>query len=312
MEQMVIASDLGVTASVPYFGALPYVRRAVESLLQQTHRNLTVVVVCDGDPNPPWPELSHIRDPRLVRFSLQGSRGPYFAHQVVLGASSTPYFLVQDADDWSSPERVAILLSKLIADGSDLAFSAWQQYREDSSGALKKDSIRWRRRNPAAAPFKGSAAQEPFLFDPVLTGEFINRASHHGVFRKQALERIGGYYGGFRMNYDTLLTNLLLIVGKVSFVDAPLYHYLHRCDSLSHSRATGARSAERNLTREKQAALYREALQLRRSWVDRQISSVELTARIAQLVTRSVPVEARNALARETSRLAGILRNTRM
>jgi len=308
---MVATADLEVTASVPYFGAPRYVRRAVESLLGQTHRRLTVVVVNDGDPVPPWRELEHIRDPRLVRFNLAKSRGPYFAHQIVLGASRTPYFLVQDADDWSSPERAATLLATLVADGSDLAFSAWQQYREDANGALSKTSIRWSRRQSGTKPAHPPTGQEPFLFDPNLTAEFINRASHHGLFRKQSLERIGGYYGGFRMNYDTLLTNLLLIVGKVSFVDAPLYHYLRRADSLSHSRATGGQSAERIRIREKQAALYREALHFRRVWADRKISSVELTTCIAQLATRSIPVEERSALAHETARLAGILRKVR-
>jgi len=166
---MVATADLQVTASVPYFGALRYVRRAVESLLGQTHKRLTVVVVNDGDPVSPWRELQHIRDPRLVRFNVAKSRGPYFAHQVVLGASTAPYFLVQDADDWSSPERVATLLTTLVADGSDLAFSAWQQYREDANGALSKTSIRWSRRQPGTKSAHPPSAQEPFLFDPNLT-----------------------------------------------------------------------------------------------------------------------------------------------
>ena len=105
--------DLDVVASVPYFNARGYIRRAVESLLAQTHRRLTVVVVCDGDPYPPWPELAHIQDPRLVRFSLARNYGPYFAHQVVLGASTDRYFLVQDSDDWSTPARVSALLHAL-------------------------------------------------------------------------------------------------------------------------------------------------------------------------------------------------------
>ena len=62
------------------------------------------------------------------------------------------------------------------------------------------------------------------------------------MFRREALERIGGYYAGFRMNYDTLLTNFLLMTGRVSFVDEPHYQYVIRPDSLSHSHATGVRS----------------------------------------------------------------------
>src|SRR5437588_10894426 len=65
-----IMSDARVTACIPYFQTRRYIRRAVESLLKQTYHNLTVVVVNDGDPEPPWRELADINDRRLVRVSL--------------------------------------------------------------------------------------------------------------------------------------------------------------------------------------------------------------------------------------------------
>ncbi|MBV8629694.1 MAG: glycosyltransferase family 2 protein [Silvibacterium sp.] len=301
-------ANLGITASVPYFNSRAYVRRAVECLLAQTHRKLTVVVVCDGDPCPPWPELAHIRDPRLIRFTLARNYGPYFAHQVVLGASESPYFLVHDADDWSPPARVSTLLRALIEDGSDLAFSAWQQYRADSDGYLQPDSIRWRRRMPGEPAVAAPGGRELFLFDPLLDENFVNRASHHGVFRREALQRIGGYYAGFRMNYDTLLTNFLLMTGRISFIEEPLYQYVIRRDSLSHSPSTGARSSIRIMTRHQLAAMYREALEHYRAWMRGESSSVELNGRIRMLVGRFVTPELRQALQVETARLAAVLR----
>jgi Glycosyl transferase family 2 len=303
--------NCGVTASVPYFNARPYIRRAVESLLTQTHRNLTVVVVCDGDPNPPWPELAHIDDPRVIRFSLAKNYGPYFAHQVVLGASATQYFLVQDADDWSTPTRVAALLDALVSDRSDLAFSAWQQYRVDVNGQLRWDSVRWRRRQPGDPETAAQGQRELFLFDPLLNDHFVNRASHHGVFRKEALERIGGYYAGFRMNYDTLLTNFLLMTGRISFVEEPHYQYLIRSDSLSHSQNTGVRSPIRIATKQQLALMYREALEHYRAWTRQKLSSFELNEHIRKLATRFVTPELQYALDIETARLATLIRTPR-
>lgn len=308
---MASPNDVAVTASVPYFNARPYVRRAVESLLAQTHRNLTVVVVNDGDPNPPWGELAHIQDPRLIRFSLDLNYGPYFAHQTVLGASTTAYFLVQDADDWSTPTRVASLLHALISEGSDLAFSAWQQYRANANGNLQPDAIRWRRRRPGDPLLAPPGQRELFLFDPLLNEHFVNRAAHHGIFRREALERIGGYYAGFRMNYDTLLTNFLLMTGRVSFVEEPHYQYVLRPDSLSHSQATGVRSPIRIATKQRLAAMYREAFEHYRTWMRRQLSSAEFTDRIRHLASRNITPELRHGLTVETARLADILRARR-
>ena len=300
--------EIAVTASVPYFNARGYIRRAVESLLAQTHRYITVVVVCDGDPSTPWPELAHIRDPRLVRFSLSSNYGPYFAHQVVLGASTTPYFLVQDADDWSLPHRVATLLDALVGDCSDFAFSAWQQYRSNGDGMLYSDSIRWRHRqlsDPATSP---PGQGELFLYDSLLTDKFVNRAAHHGLFRHEALERIGGYYAGFRMNYDTLLTNFLLMTGHASFVEEPLYQYIIRPDSLSHSADTGVRSPIRMMTKQHLAAMYREAYDDYRAWMCGDLSSPDLSERIRLLASRFITPDLRRALEFETARLAAVLR----
>jgi len=308
---MASQNDLAVTASVPYFNARPYIRRAVESLLAQTHRNLTVVVVNDGDPDAPWSELAHIDDPRLIRFSLDLNYGPYFAHQLVLGASTTPYFLVQDADDWSTPTRVAALLQALISEGSDLAFSAWQQYRAEVNGNLQPDAIRWRRRQPGDPLLAVPGQRELFLFDPLLNEHFVNRAAHHGIFRREALESIGGCYAGFRMNYDTLLTNFLLMTGRVSFVEEPHYQYVMRPDSLSHSHATGIRSPIRIATKQRLAEMYREAFEHYRAWMRQQLSSAEFTDRIRHLASRNITPELRHALRVETARLADILRARR-
>lgn len=313
---MKLASTPIVTVSIPCFGSNRYVRRAVGSILNQTHRNLRVVVVNDGDAKPPWAELADIRDPRLIRFSLTRNWGPYFVHHVVLRSSNSPFFLVQDADDWSAPNRVRALLERVVLDRSDMAFSAWQQYKLEGS-LLRLDCVRWRRREHMAqsqASAGSKANGESFLFDEHLDQRFINRASHHGLFRRAALEKIGGCYGGFRMNYDTLLTNLLLMTGKVSFVDEPLYHYVIRHDSLSHSPLTGAKSLLRRHIKQQQARIYDQTLRWHWAWMDGTITSTDLLGRIRKLLATYVTPEARAALGLEIARLTGVIQtsSTRM
>src|SRR5579859_5430453 len=94
-----------VTACIPTYRCTRYLRDAVLSLLNQTYPFLRVVVINDGDPNPPWAALADITDPRLLRFDLKENRGPYFALAVALEATPDPFFLIQDADDVSAPNR---------------------------------------------------------------------------------------------------------------------------------------------------------------------------------------------------------------
>jgi len=211
------ASSDSVTACIPYYQCKSHIRTAVMSLLSQTHRDLTVVVINDGDSDPPWGALADIHDPRLIRFNLQINRGTYFALETCLRATCTPYFLVQDADDWSDPRRVELLIRRLKAHGADYATSTQPQYRLEPHGKLSFAFLKW-----------------PSPPDPLLKPLFSHRICHHGLFRTQSLRAVGGYYGGFRVGYDMLVMNFMMMTGRVSHIPKPLYHRVIRQMSLSH------------------------------------------------------------------------------
>jgi glycosyltransferase involved in cell wall biosynthesis len=218
-----------VVAAVPYYRCRGYVRKAVVSLLEQTHPDIMVVVVNDGDPDPPWPELADISDPRLRRFDLSGNYGLYFAYGL----------LVQDADDWSAPDRLATLLGKARDDSAVAALSAQYAYRD----------------GPRSTP---EAVRYGKLLDAPVSRSFQFRGAHHGLFRIDALRGIGGYYGGLRVEYDTLVVGLLHLTGRVTYVDTPLYHRVFRPESLTQAPETGRASLFRLRCRETIHRLYEE------------------------------------------------------
>src|SRR5262245_21328844 len=203
-----------ITVSLPYYRCREYVRRAVEGILAQTYGNLRLVVVNDGDCDPPWHDLASIRDPRLILFSLDSNHGCYFAHQVLLEATEDPWFAFQDADDWSEPRRLETLLHAIRSEQSDGAVSA--VIHHVPVGELTATRLE---RHPD--------------FSRPLGAELEHRSALRGLFRTEALRDIGGCYGGFRIGYDTLLINPLLMTARVSYVDEPLYHRFMRERSLT-------------------------------------------------------------------------------
>ncbi len=243
-----------ITVSLPYFNCRRYLLRAVESILGQTYGNLTLVVVNDGDPNAPWELLAHIDDPRLVRYDLGANRGRYFVDAVILAATPDPYLLIQDADDWSEPERAAALLESCQLSES------WQLSSSQPRvvGAVSACRL-WREGSRASQLLTYPGLRRP------LSDRFEFRSDHHGLFRTDALRAVGGNYGGFRIGYDTLLVNLLSMLGEVAYVERPLYHRQVRANSLTTSQATGMRSAQRRRVRSELAGLYSAALRAARS-----------------------------------------------
>jgi hypothetical protein len=123
-----------VVVSIPCFQTWDLLRRAVESVLVQTHPDLLAIVANDGDTSPVWEVLDDIDDPRLIRVDHATNRGRYFVDQVALMARLGPYLLIQDADDWSEPDRIEALLDEMRQHQSVAAVSSHCEYRPESTG----------------------------------------------------------------------------------------------------------------------------------------------------------------------------------
>jgi glycosyltransferase involved in cell wall biosynthesis len=301
---MISAASPHITACIPYYGCGRYLRRAVEGLLGQTHRNLTVIVMNDGDPDSPWPFLRDIRDPRLVRFDLAGNHGPYFATDVVLSATTSPYLLIQDADDWSPPTRATRLLDRMRNEGSDLAISAQLHYSEDENVA-KPIAFRWKAStmDPRAGPC--------YIVRSRLTPQFLYRLPHHGLFRCDSVRRVGGYYGGFRVSYDALLTNLILMTGRISHLRQPLYYHTVRPGSLTQSDETGMRSQYRRDTVNALSRVYQNCFRFYTDYLHGRIDSGRFLSSIRDCTTANIPRETALRLAAESGRLRAVLAHSK-
>ncbi len=294
------AVDRRVVACIPHFKCKANIRQAVDSLLQQTHRNLTIVVANDGDRDPPWDELASIQDVRLVRFELKRNRGPFFATSVVLHAADAPYLLIQDADDWSDRRRVSLLLAALERDQSDLAVSAQSLYVQRGS-SLHLSGVRWTEISMVPSP------PDRFMVNPCLTSEYRYRAPHHGLFRSQALRDVGAYYSGFRLSYDRLLTNLMLMTGRVSHVPVPLYNRLIRVKSITHSASTSWKSEMGRREFEIGQRFYGLCFEQYLEYVAGRLSPTALLSFIRKTTQQHVKAAGRSEFHSEVQRLRALL-----
>lgn len=210
-----------VTVSMPFYQCHQTIRRAVTAVLDQTYRDLQLVVVVDGDPRPPLAELSDVRDKRLHVVTFAENRGRYFCDAAVLAATAAPWFAIHDADDHAEPEWLATLLDAAASRDADAAFAP--QHVHTPRGGVRLEPVK------PMAPL----------------GERMEQLAHHaGVYRTAALRKVG-IHPGFRVGYDTLLVNLLAMTGRVATVDVPLYHRVGRRGSLTTAPRTRFGSSHR-------------------------------------------------------------------
>lgn len=204
--------------------------RAVHSILDQTYENLTLLVLSDADPDVHG-VLEKIWDPRLFIHEFPVNQGPMFGHDVALRCADTPFFAVQDADDWSEPQRLSEQIQALCEHEADFAMSGVL-----ISGEGGKNRTLW--------PNPTNRAPYPFL------------GSHIGVHRTSTLLSVGGYWWGLRYSGDAMVPLLIRHHGRIAALRKVLYHYCRRPESNTMAPATKLGSPRRLLDRNACRSLY--------------------------------------------------------
>jgi glycosyltransferase involved in cell wall biosynthesis len=277
-----------VTVSIPVHGGREFLAQAVHSILDQTHANLTLVVVNDADPADPWAAIEDIDDPRLVRFDLGSHRGRYYADEVVLRATTSAYFAVQDADDWSSPDRIERSVGEL--------------QRCDADAVVSPIHVVDSRR--------GTVSEYVFDLERLSTPpgpRLRHRVNHHALFDVDRLRRFGGFYSGFDVAYDSFLMSILELFGRLAVVDRILYHRRRRPGSLTTRHETGYDSEERASVLRVLSDIYAALFDLAAWWRVGRVDDEELLGELGALLDRSVPPRAEQDLDADAARLAAVL-----
>jgi len=223
-----------VTVTMPYWNVGTDVRRAAESIVAQTYPHWRLVIVNDGDPQPPWRWLDHLDDPRIIRFDLTENRGRYFVDAVIFEACKPDLWALQDADDWSEPRRFETLVP-LAAEHGCAQAPVWK----------------WRN---GRRVFTDGGMDRPARPDTIAP---IGRGWLAGVVAGDRLAQVGGFHPEFRVGWDTYLVNAVKLTGPFTTVKDPLYNRVVRRGSLTKHPDTRAGSALRNAAKSRRLDLYR-------------------------------------------------------
>jgi glycosyltransferase involved in cell wall biosynthesis len=130
-----------VTVGMPIYNGERYMRAAIDSVLNQTWRDLELVISDNGstDATPRIAQDYAARDPRVRYYRCDRNRGPAWNHNRVLELARGRYFKWAACDDVCAPELVEACVRELEADPSVvLAFPRAQLI--DSEGKLLGDT----------------------------------------------------------------------------------------------------------------------------------------------------------------------------
>ena len=216
-----------VSIIVPVHNAEEYLIDCLNSILNQTYKNIEVICVNDHSIDHSYDILKDFKkkDDRIKVLSLGDSEfGAGAARNRGLEAETGDYVAFCDSDDMMTESMIELMLDKIIKEKSDIIYCANKSLYEDGSSKIRQ----FKKFSPQK--INSSKAEELYvnMFDLPL--EPWNKLICYKKFKSIRFDET--ILSGQDVPYNL---ELLLNAEKLSFINMPLYIYRVRSTSLCHN-----------------------------------------------------------------------------
>ena len=229
-----IYSDSLISVVLPVYNTEQYLKRCINSILNQTYKEIEIVCVDDGSSDGSGPILDEFAqsDSRIKVFHTE-NRGVSSARNTALRAANGRYIGFVDSDDYIEPDYYEKLVSVLKKEEVDIATCGY--YIDDTKKIVKAEN---RKRVPVEPvpvedffvymyerdTYKGVGG---YLWTRLVKREVIknNDGSLKVYFKKE--------YGG--ADDIVFIAEMHLQSHLIQYIDEALYYYVQREGSIVHS-----------------------------------------------------------------------------
>lgn len=201
-----------VSVIIPFFNRAQLLGRALGSVIDQTYRDLEIILVDDGSEEDCEAVLGKFIDPRIVRLRHERNQGVSAARNTGIAAAHGAYIAFLDSDDEWLPTKVEKQLASLARVSSDAKVSyCYSQVVSDETGAVLELNSFHEDGDVLHSVLMGSGGSPGWTGLVVLVNEIM--AS------KEDLAAVGGFDRRFRMHEDWEF--IIRLASRYGFVCVP-------------------------------------------------------------------------------------------
>lgn len=218
-------ADKLISVIVPVYKVEQYLNKCVESIVNQTYKNLEIILVDDGSPDA-CPQICDAwaqKDSRIKVIHKENG-GASSARNAGLDAATGDYIAFVDGDDYLSAETYETLISFALKHGADIVRCGI--VRESANGRREV----W---GDVCAQVVVVTGQQ-LLCDVGEANGLLPVSPCNKLFNAQVLNGLC-YDTAYKYAEDVLFNFLAAEkAGKAVYFDVPFYHYINNENSASH------------------------------------------------------------------------------
>lgn len=204
-----------VSVVITCYNDAEFIEEAVQSILNQTHPNIEIILVDDGSDEKTKNVLTKLT-PTVSKLITQTNKGQSAGRNTGIAAANGEFILVLDSDDYFENSFIEKAL-KIIIENPEIELVTCDAFIHEVSGAILNYSSNG---------------------GDIKTFIQYSAALGNSMFRKNSWKVTGGYDEDMRKGWEDweFFIRLLTKGGKAYVIQEPLFHYRRRVHSTT-SRA---------------------------------------------------------------------------
>lgn len=216
-----------VSIVIPGYNAGEYLDRCVKSIINQTYKNLEIILVDDGSFDDTLDKFyQYAKMDNRVKVLHRENGGLALARNMGLAAVSGDYVMFADSDDYLEEDMVEFLLNLALQYDADVARCGF--YYESDANALNSAS-----NDESIHILDYDERMIDLAVGGYLSGVVWNKLYRFQIIKDQLYSKEDGCSEDIMFNYRVYRQ-----VKRTAFCDVPKYHYVIREGSITNSAFT--------------------------------------------------------------------------
>lgn len=213
-----------ISVIIPIYNVEKYLKKCIDSIINQTYKNLEIILVDDGSPDNCGKICDeYAKKDQRIRVIHKKNGGLSDARNAGIDIAKGKYIGFVDSDDYIETDMYEYLYNILIENSSDISICDYEYYYEKNNTIGKSNNVKMNE-----TVDKKEALRR-------LMGNSIGNYAWNKLYKRDLFNNVR-YPVGRKMEDCGTTYKLFYLSNKITIGNERKYYYLQRDDSILHKK----------------------------------------------------------------------------